>query len=118
MASHNALPLRGLSSRSGVSTSRPWCGDMLLARKRAFFSVGRKEGRYARAGRLVLWWYGFRRDSELCAVWWLDHKHRNATNGVTVKPPWCQPLYSEDYGKHRPYLRLFGWRVLSVKYDR
>jgi hypothetical protein len=102
----------------GCSTSRPWCGEPLLARKRAFFSVGRKEGRYARAGRLVLWWYGFRHDSELCAVWWLDRKHRNATNGLTVKPPWCQPLYSEDYGKHRPYLRLFGWRVLSVKYDR
>lgn len=47
-------------------------------------------------------WYGFRRDSELCAVWWLDPKHRNATNGLTVKPPWCAPLYSEDYGKHRP----------------
>jgi hypothetical protein len=77
-----------------------------------------KEGRYVRIGRLVLWWYGFRRDSELCAVWWLDPKHRNATNGLTVKPPWCAPLYSEDYGKHRPYLRLFGWRVLSIKYDR
>ena len=89
-----------------------------LARKRAFFSIGRKEGAYARVGRLVLWWYGFRRDSELCAMWWLDPKHRNATNGLTVKPPWCPPLYSEDYGKHRPYLRLFGWRVLSVKHDR
>ena len=89
-----------------------------LARKRAFFSIGHKEGRYVRIGRLVLWWYGFRRDSELCAVWWLDPKHRNATNGLTVKPPWCTPLYSEDYGKHRPYLRLFGWRVLSIKYDR
>lgn len=97
---------------------RPWCGDCLLARKRAFFSAGRKEGRYVRTGRLVLWWYGFRRDSELCAVWWLDRKHRNATNGLAVKPPWCSPLYSEDYGKQRPYLRLFGWRVLSVKYDR
>ena len=43
---------------------------------------------------------------------------RNATNGLTVKPPWCTPLYSEDYGKHRPCLRLFGWRVLSIKYDR
>jgi hypothetical protein len=96
----------------------PLVRRLLLARKRAFFSIGRKEGRYARAGRLVLWWYGFRHDSELCAVWWLDGKHRNATNGVTVKPPWCSPLYSEDYGKHRPYLRLFGWRVLSVKYDR
>jgi hypothetical protein len=51
-------------------------------------------------------------------VWWLDAKHRSATNGLTVKPPWCTPLYSEDYGKHRPYLRLFGWRVLSIKYDR
>jgi hypothetical protein len=89
-----------------------------LAGKRAFFSAGHKEGRYVRAGRLVLWWYGFRRDSELCAVWWLDPKHRNATNGLTVKPPWCTPLYSEDYGKHRPYVRLFGWRVLSIKYDR
>ena len=65
-----------------------------LARKRAFFSIGRKEGAYVRVGRLVLWWYGFRRDSELCAMWWLDPKHRNATNGLTVKPPWCQPLYS------------------------
>jgi hypothetical protein len=89
-----------------------------LAGKRAFFSIGHKEGRYVRIGRLVLWWYGFRRDSELCAVWWLDPKHRNATNGLTVKPPWCTPLYSEDYGKHRPYVRLFGWRVLSIKYDR
>jgi hypothetical protein len=89
-----------------------------LARKRAFFSIGRKEGAYVRVGRLVLWWYGFRRDSELCALWWLDPKHRNATNGLTVKPPWCPPLYSEDFGKHRPYLRLFGWRVLSVKHDR
>ena len=51
-----------------------------LARKRAFFSIGRKEGGYVRAGRLVLWWYGFRHDSELCAIWWLDAKHRNATN--------------------------------------
>ena len=91
---------------------------LLLPRRRAFFSVGRKEGGYVRAGRLVLWWYGFRQDSELCAVWWLDRKHRTAANGVTVKPPWCSPLYSEDYGKHRPYLRLFGWRILSVKYDR
>lgn len=89
-----------------------------LAGKRGFFSIGRKEGRYLRVGRLVLWWYGFRRDSELCAVWWLDPKHRNATNGLTVKPPWCAPLYSEDYGKHRPYVRLFGWRLLSIKYDR
>ena len=89
-----------------------------LPGKRAFFSIGHKEGRYVRAGRLVLWWYGFRRDSELCALWWLDPKHRNATNGLTIKPPWCTPLYSEDYGKHRPYLRLFGWRVLSIKYDR
>ena len=96
----------------------PLVRRLLLARKRAFFSVGRKEGGYLRAGRLVVWWYGFRRDSELCAVWWLDRKHRTATNGVTVRPPWCSPLYSEDYGKHRPYLRLFGWRVLSVKYDR
>ena len=87
---------------------------MLLARKRAFFSVGRKEGRYVRVGRFVLWWYGFRRDSELCAAWWLDRKHRNATNGLTIKPPWCPPLYSEDYGKHRPYLRLFGWRVMRT----
>ena len=117
MASHNALPLRGLR-RDRVFHLTPMVRRLLLARKRAFFSIGRKEGGYVRAGRLVLWWYGFRRDSELCAVWWLDRKHRTATNGVTVKPPWCSPLYSEDYGKHRPYLRLFGWRVLSVKYDR
>jgi hypothetical protein len=64
-------------------------------------------------GRLVLWWYGFRRGSELGAVWWLDPGHRRALNGVTVKPPWCAPLYSEDYGKRR-----FGWRILSMKYDR
>jgi hypothetical protein len=89
-----------------------------LAGKRSFFSAGHKEGRYVRCGRLVLWWYGVRRESELCAIWWLDQRHRNATNGLTLKPPWCSPLYSEDYGKHRPYVRLFGWRLLSVKYDR
>jgi hypothetical protein len=89
-----------------------------VGRKARVFQHWTQDGRYVRIGRLVLWWYGFRRDSELCAVWWLDPKHRNATNGLTVKPPWCTPLYSEDYGKHRPYLRLFGWRVLSIKHDR
>ena len=88
-----------------------------MAGKRAFFSIGRKEGRYVRVGRLVWWWYGFRRDSELCAVWWLDPRYRHATNGLTVKPPWCAPLSSEEYVR-RPYVRLFGWRVLSVKYSR
>lgn len=99
---------RNASSRKGVS----------LAGKRGFFSIGRRDGRYIRAGRLVLWWYGFRRDSELCAFWWLDAACRTATNGLTLKPPWCSPLYSENYGKHRPYVRLFGWRLLSIKYDR
>lgn len=100
-------------------TSRhPRVWRLPLAGKRAFFSIGRKEGRYLRVGRLVLWWYGILHDSAFCAVWWLDPKHRNATNGLTVKPPWYAPRYSEDYGKHRPYVRLFGWRVLSVKYDR
>lgn len=89
-----------------------------LAGKRAFFSAGQKDGRYVRFGRLVLWWYGFRRDSELCAIWWLDARRRTGTNGLTIKPPWCSPLYSEDFGKHRPYLRLFGWRLLSIKHDR
>jgi hypothetical protein len=89
-----------------------------LAGRHGFFSIGRREGRYLRVGRLVLWWYGFRRDGELCAMWWLDARRRTATNGLTLKPPWCSPLYSEDYGAHRPYVRLFGWRVLSIKHDR
>jgi hypothetical protein len=89
-----------------------------LARKRGFFSIGQRDGRYLRCGRLVLWWYGFGRDSELCALWWLDARRRTAESGLTLKPPWCTPLYSEDYGNHRPYLRLFGWRLLSVKHDR
>lgn len=88
-----------------------------MAGKHAFFSVGYKEGRYVRTGRLVLWWYGIRQGSELCAVWWLDPRHRSATSGITVKPPWCAPLYSEGYGKRR-YVKLFGWRVFSIKYDR
>lgn len=89
-----------------------------MAGKRPFLSAGYRKGRYVRLGRLVLWWYGFRRDSELGAVWWLDPGRRQAISGLTVKPPWCAPLYSEAYGKRRPCLRLFGWRVLSMKYDR
>jgi hypothetical protein len=79
--------------------------------------MGYREGRYFRVGRLVLWWYGFRQYSELCAARWLDARRRAAANGVTVKPPWCSPLYSEGYGKGWPYVRLFGWRVLSIKFD-
>ena len=86
-------------------------------RKSGFFGIGRKEGRYVRAGRLLFWWYGFRRNSELCAVWWLDVRRRAALKGMTVKPPWCTPLYSEGYGRHRPFLRLLGWRLLPVRYE-
>jgi hypothetical protein len=81
-------------------------------------SIGRKQdGHYARVGQLVLWWYGFA-DSEVCAVWWLDAKYRHAPSGLMLKPPWRAPLYSEIHGKRGLYLRLFGWRLLSIKHDR
>jgi hypothetical protein len=92
--------------------------EIVLAGKRAFLSIGRKEGRYLRVGRVVLWWYGLRSDSQLCAVWWLDSKYRHAASGLAVKPPWCTPLSSEQYGGRRPYVKLFGWRVLSAKHGR
>ena len=101
---------RGMTNRGGGGSS--------LAEKHAFFSIGQKDGRYLRCGRVVLWWYGFRRGSELCAMWRLDARLRTATTGFTLKPPWCTPLYSEGYDKQRPYVKLFGWRVLPIKYDR
>ena len=89
-----------------------------MVEKRWFFSVGRRQdGRYTRIGRLVLWWYGVS-DGELCAVWWLDARRRTVKVGLMVKPPWSAPLYSEVHGNHRPYFRLFGWRVLSINHDR
>jgi hypothetical protein len=88
-----------------------------MAEKSGFFGIGRKNRRYVRFGRLLLWWYGFRRNSELCAVWWPDSRRRVAKNGMTVKPPWRAPLYSEGYGRHRPFFRLFGWRLLPVSHE-
>src|SRR4030095_595653 len=78
MASHNSLPLRRLRSRESVHATPKLIGDgrirserpdtpmlwrLRLAGKRAFFSMGRKEGRYLRRGRLVWWWYGVPRHS-------------------------------------------------------
>jgi hypothetical protein len=62
----------------------------------------------------VVLWIGFGRDRDLCAVWWLDPTRRKVASGLAIKPPWCPPLYAEDYGHHRPLLKLFGWRVLPV----
>jgi hypothetical protein len=92
-----------------TKTQRPqvprWRGEIVVGRKAEIFAIGRNDGHYMRVGRAVQWWYGFRQASELCAVWWLDVGYRRATNGLSVKPPWCVP---------RTYLKLFGWRLLSI----